>query len=415
MALKKQQFSDDEIAIFDDAMIYRRGDYWHFRMWLNGEGKYARKSLRTRSRSTAIERGKEAYLEIYANQKAGKTYFSLSAKEGVQMYLKHRAKDVTSGLIVPGRLTTITTHLRHWLSFIGKDTKLKELDRTDCEDYFHERVKANRRLPIKQVTIQNEQSSINAMMRWLFRNNETYIDAFDFRRLPRVDHRNEELRRSTLERHEYERLLSVMRSYCLRRKNGLDEQEWRIRQLVRHYVIVAAATGMRVGEQRQLRWKDIDGHMLMTEQRSVFSMVTITVRAATSKVRTTRRFQSREGEIFSRLKRMLKPASEDALVFSLDGKTAVSQRAVLYHFHRMLKACELDGFEERDIVPYSLRHYFITQKIMSGLSYRQIADMCGTSVAQIEKTYYHINEDIMTTNALADYRFDQNGLVEPTT
>jgi len=66
-------------------------------------------------------------------------------------------------------------------------------------------------------------------------------------------------------------------------------------------------------------------------------------------------------------------------------------------------------------VPYSLRHYFITQKIMSGLSYRQIADMCGTSVAQIEKTYYHVNEDIMMTNALADYRFDGNGLIEPFT
>lgn len=299
MALKKQTFSDDEIPIFDDAIIYKRGEYWHFRMWLAGEGKYARKSLRTRSRSTAIDKGKEAYLEIYSNVKAGKTYFSLSTKEGVELYTKHRAKDVTSGPIVPGRLSTITTQHQHWLSFIGKDTKLKELERTDCEDYFHERVKASNRLPVKQVTIQNEQSSINAMMKWLFRNNETYIDAFDFRRLPRVDHRNEELRRSTLERHEFERLLGVMRSYCLRRKNGLDEQEWRTRQLVRYYVIIAAVTGLRVGEQRQLRWKDIDWHMLLTENRSFFHMVTIAVRAVTSKVRVTRRFQTRKATYFS--------------------------------------------------------------------------------------------------------------------
>ena len=127
MALKKQQFSDDEIAIFDDAMIYRRGEYGHFRMWLNGEGKYARKSLRTRSRSTAIERGKEAYLEIYANQKAGKTYFA-SAKEGADV-LKHRAKDVTSGLIVPGRLTTI--HASSTGCRSSGRIRSKELDRTD--------------------------------------------------------------------------------------------------------------------------------------------------------------------------------------------------------------------------------------------------------------------------------------------
>ncbi len=37
MPLKKKQFGDEEIAIFDEAVIYKRGEYWHFRMWLNGK------------------------------------------------------------------------------------------------------------------------------------------------------------------------------------------------------------------------------------------------------------------------------------------------------------------------------------------------------------------------------------------
>ena len=98
MALKKQQYSDEEIAIFDEAVIYKRGAYWHFRMWLKGEGKYARKSLRTRSKATAVEKGKAAYLEIYANLQQGKTYFSITTKEGVAKYLEHRRKDVESVL-----------------------------------------------------------------------------------------------------------------------------------------------------------------------------------------------------------------------------------------------------------------------------------------------------------------------------
>ena len=61
MALKKQQFAEGEIAIFDEACIYKRGEYWQFRMWLPKENKYARKSLRTRSETTAIEKGKAAY------------------------------------------------------------------------------------------------------------------------------------------------------------------------------------------------------------------------------------------------------------------------------------------------------------------------------------------------------------------
>ena len=55
MALKKQQFAECEIAIFDEACIYKRGEYWQFRLWLPKENKYARKSLRTRSESTALE------------------------------------------------------------------------------------------------------------------------------------------------------------------------------------------------------------------------------------------------------------------------------------------------------------------------------------------------------------------------
>jgi hypothetical protein len=63
-------------------------------------------------------------------------------------------------------LITIKSHLKHWLDFIKKDAKLKELQRTDCEDYFFERTK-NEKTRAKQATVQNEQSTINACMRYL--------------------------------------------------------------------------------------------------------------------------------------------------------------------------------------------------------------------------------------------------------
>ena len=43
---------------------------------------------------------------------------------------------------------------------------------------------------------------------------------------------------------------------------------------------------------------------------------------------------------------------------------------------------------------------------------RQIADMYGTSVAQIEKTYYHLNDEIRLTNAVADYRRNEDGTIK---
>ena len=126
--------------------MYKRGEYWQMRMWLGKEKKYARFSLRTRNRDTAIDKAKKKYHELMAQQLAGKTYFSKTTKQGVEEYLKQRALDVEAELIVKGRYGTIKTHLEHWLEFIGRDTKLKELERTDCENYLHSRTKTKKKL-----------------------------------------------------------------------------------------------------------------------------------------------------------------------------------------------------------------------------------------------------------------------------
>lgn len=191
-------------------------------------------------------------MEIYASLQQGKTYFSITTKEGVTKYLEHRLKDVESGLIVVGRHTTIKTHLQHWLEFIGKDTKLKELERTDCEDYFHERMKRSNG-NVKQVTVQNEQSTINACMRWLYRNNETHFETFDFKKLPKIDRNNEVIRRATFTNDEYERIYRAMRTYCAKSNKKADDEERLVREIVRHYILVAANSGSLINLWKQLK------------------------------------------------------------------------------------------------------------------------------------------------------------------
>jgi hypothetical protein len=66
LALKKQNFAEGEIAIFDEACVYKRGEYWQFCLRLPKENKYARKSLRTRSDSIAIDVNKaEVYVPSF--------------------------------------------------------------------------------------------------------------------------------------------------------------------------------------------------------------------------------------------------------------------------------------------------------------------------------------------------------------
>ena len=49
------------------------------------------------------------------------------------------------------------------------------------------------------------------MMNWLYRQNETYIDGFDFKKLKRIDDAGESVRSQTLTSEEYNKLTRVMR------------------------------------------------------------------------------------------------------------------------------------------------------------------------------------------------------------
>ncbi len=426
MPIKKRTFKSDEIAIFDEAVIYKRGDYWQFRMWLAKEDKYARFSLRTRSQSTAESKAKQHFHAIKASELQGKSYFSLTTKAGVEMYLQQRWKDVEAGLIVSGRYTTIKTHLAHWLDFIKRDTKLKELERTDCENYYSARTKTKNKISISQTTVLNEQSSINAMMLWLYKRKETYIDSFEFKKLKRIDKGDETLRRAMFDDNEISEIRLIIDKNIADAKKNIDERKNLEKAVTSYYLMIASMTGLRRGEQLQLRWGDVKfiEHLVNGDEDNNHNLVELTIRAETSKSRRTRRFAIRDREYFDELFKILQPryvrANKDnlnampfgsTLVFSVNGKSPISARAISYHFEQLLKDANISR-KNRDLVPYSFRHYFITQRINSGLGIMAVAEMCGTGINQIENTYYHTTQDKMISNAMADYYY-KDGVFYP--
>jgi integrase len=426
MALKKQEFTDDEIPIFEDALVYKRGDYWQMRMWLAKEHKYARFSLKTRNKSTAIDKAKLHYHELMAGQLAGKNYFSITTRMGVEKYLEQRQKDVYAGLIVSGRHKTISTHLNHWLNFIGKDVKLKELERTDCENYFHHRTKTKRNLSVSQTTIENEQSTINAMMAWLYKHKETHIDGFDFKKLKKVDSGIEQNRRATFTDDEIKEIKFQIDKYILEAEKNIDENGNLIKAIAGYYLMISLISGLRRGEQLQLKWKDIREfeHNVGGDEGKYFNLVKITVRGETSKVRKTRIFVIEGYDYFDgllklqyKIHRQLNSENSskndfpNSLMFSLNGGATLTPRSIGYHFDKIMELAEIKERENRDLVPYSFRHYFITKRVNSNLPPAAVAEMCGTSITQIEKTYYHTTEAKMISNALADYEYVDGILV----
>ncbi len=418
MPSKKTKFNDDEEQIFDDAVIYKRNEIWQFRMWLTKERKYARFSLKTRNRSVASDRAKLHYHELMAQQLQGKSYFSITTKIGVDRYLEQRWKDYEAGLIVKGRYATIKTHLEHWLDYIHRDTKLKELERHDCENYYHQRIKTKKQISISQSTVVNEQSTINAMMSWLFKVKETYIDGFDFKKLKKLDKGDETKRRSSFTDDEIRDIGIELVKYIREASCNLDNEENLVKAIAGYYFLIAIASGLRTGEQLQLRWQDIEWFERNVGNTDI-SLVLIKVRAETSKVRRSRKFIIKDLENFDVLSKILwtrydkEKKIADRLIFSTNGNTPISKRAIGYHFEKILSLVGINNREKRDLVPYSFRHYFITQRVNSGLHPKAVAEICGTSVTQIEATYYHTTEEKMITNALADYYVNADGLLVP--
>ena len=411
MALRKHKNAQDEIIIFDEAVIYKRGDNWRFRMWLPLERKYVRKSLATPNASVATDKAKELFLALHVDQKSGKTYYSLTVEQGIERYLKYREADVAAGLIVKGRLVTIRSHLLHWKDFIGKNLKLSELTMASCEDYFIFRTTKSA-VQGKQVTIENEQSTINACMKYLFKQGLVHVSGFEFRKLKKIDRNNEDIRRATFTEAEYYAIVLYMRDYTARKKHRLDDDTFRLRMLARFWILVAANSGLRSGEQRQLRWSDVD---IETHEIGGKGQVLarIRIRPETSKVRESRTFMCRGGTYFERWRKVQNPNSKYDLVFSRDGETEFSKRTLNAHFHKIVAGAGITDAKMRDIVPYSLRHFMVTQRVMSGLSYSDVAEMCGTSSTEVENTYNHLNDAKRLTNAVATYVRTADGLIIP--
>ncbi len=419
MALKKTNFGDDEIAIFDEAFAYKRGKYWQFRMWLEKEHKYYRKSLKTTNQSTAIQLAKNLYHQVHADSLSGKTQFSLTTKQGVEMYISYREKDVSTGVIVKERLGTIKTHLEHWLSFIKKDTKLRELQRTDCENYILSRTKTKKKLPASQTTIRNEQSTINAMMKYLFKHNQTNIDGFDFRKLARIDTNDDAVRRSTFTIDEACDFEAATHQYLASVENKLDDDRNLIKFICSYYFLFAMHSGLRTGEQRQLKWSDLKWaeHTAVNEETkkiSKISIVKLKIRAETSKWRKSRTFEIRDKGYLDDYRSKIWEKHKangigNSYVFSNDGKTMLTERAILYNFEQILALTEIKDTNERDLVPYSFRHFFITQKVNAGVNILHIANDAGTSVTHIDNTYYHTDAETLRNSAIAGYTASKDG------
>ena len=193
-----------------------------------------------------------------------------------------------------------------------------------------------------------------------------------------------------------------MRTYCGKKESKTDKEFYN-REILRNYTLILSNTGMRTGELDQLKWQDLLDFRETMFHGKVSEIVKIRVRKETSKVRQTRDLFCRESKYFHRISEISKYKGNDDYIFCHydGGKITTRQKSIFWNSIIELSGINVEG---RKLSFYSLRHYFVTQRWKSGIQLRDIAHSCGTSVHQLEKTYYHIDEETMIHTATYDKR-----------
>lgn len=146
----------------------------------------------------------------------------------------------------------------------------------------------------------------------------------------------------------------------------------------------------------QLKWSDIEDNLGYRKEGRRNELIKIKVRGETSTVRQTRRFIVKDSakyfeglmklqikffELGKVLESMRLSTLGDRIVFSTNGETPITPRFIGYHFDKIIEMAKINS-KERDLVPYSFRHYFITKRVNTNVPIASIAEMCGTSISQ---------------------------------
>ncbi len=414
----QQSLYDGESYLYK---VKKSGEVFQFRMWIKDEGKHYRKSLRTKDYDIALEKAKKLTKDLMAHGMSEKRVFSITIKELIEKYVAYRKNDIDllTGISLK-RWQTIKSQVRYLPILLGENTQLSNLDRGVLFEYAAMRNKIKVGAP---GTIRMEKSTINAMIKFAYRNKLIHFESFDFKQI--IIKGDLLGRRGTFTEKEYDKLVRFMRSFSSLKhaKERIGNRDFKMtavietkeqnqleRLMIRDYVLVLANSCMRVGELLQLTWGDVgnyERHMKESEyedKKKEQILVEINVRAETTKVRKHRKFLCRGGQYFLRLKERQKHTNDEDLVFSMNGKKSIHFMRKRKYWEELMEGIGITNWEDRKLSWYSLRHYGITQRVQSGVDLIDISQMAGTSVKHISDTYLHYRKEQSRTAALKSYK-----------
>jgi integrase len=381
------------------------------RLKIPGVTGYVIKSLKTANLNDALSEAEDLFYSLKAEQKQGidvKLAGNLKFKDlWSRFFAAHE-----SGLSVHRQRLHTLFAKKYFIPYFGEH-RVADMPDAFVEKYWDWRInfhkdakdpeKAKKRkfrpnvavIPA-QKTLDMEAGMLKQVFRWGKRvgsvKREPWVKATRVKHTVGVD------RRPTFSETEWKKVYEHLREWVKEPMGSApDEQGGSLhrsgphalhrfqRELLRNYLLFMANSGLRPNEARQLLWRDI---RLEKDEDGKAALV---VEVAPTTKTGARTVVCREGAQFylDRLRKIAKNTEPDAYVFGgHDGKPVDNFNKT---FHKILTGLDLlnDRWGKRRTV-YSLRHFYCTQALLSGVPIHILAKNMGTSIAYIEKHYSHV-------------------------
>lgn len=379
-----------ESRTFKDGAIYLfvRTDYikptWFVRIKVPGVRGYISRSSRTTNEYEAYKFAEDLYNESLGKLHAGLNVNAKRISVGISEFIKHH-----EGTDLP------STSLNHTITLANRllpSLRSKTFDQIDTQlvsEMLETISQTSRKGQLSPNTLKRTQSHLKVIMHWWVEHG--YLDQLPV--FPKTKtHKN---RRPHFDKRDWNKLTRFMREFI--KINHAPVR--RDRTLLVNYVLILANTGIRVGEARNLKWRDI--RPVENPNNSDKPSVALVVNGKTG----MREAVARTGDVRTYFQRILdlrrsdltNPKSDifeqkdvplDSYIFcGSNGKPIGSFKK---SFNSLIDnaGVAVDSHGARRTI-YSLRHTYATFRLQEGVNQYALARNMGTSVAMLEDFYGH--------------------------
>jgi integrase len=388
----REEKNDLDSRSFRDGAIYlfRRGDYkkptWFCRVKVPGAKGYLSCSTKTTDEHEAFKFADDLFLKSLGRVANGGDLKSKKVLAAIDEYKQHVAETQKHRSRIDDKIKLFERLKTFFASYRLKEITTATL--AELTDWMREN---SRTKTLSPNSIKRYQAEIRLFLNWC-------VERGYLEQAPKLPKQKFVVnRRPHFGNADWSRLTRHMREF-LKVKDG-NRKTLRDRTMLVNYVLILANTGIRVGEARNLKWRDIreipspkgsnqpaDIALYVTGKTGPREVV-----ARTSDVKDylKRILELRKSELenVSGAEKPKKLGPDDYIFCNRDGTPITSFKKSFTALVRSAKV-ETDSHGNTRTL-YSLRHTYATFRLQEGVHQFILARNMGTSTAMLEKHYGH--------------------------